>query len=186
MKRFTIRDTPIQGVKVVERVPIGDERGFLTRLFCADELRTAGWVASISQINHTYTKKRRTVRGIHFQHPPYAEMKLVTCVRGAIFDVAVDLRSGSATFLQWYGTELSDTNQQALLIPEGCGHAFQTLSKDVEIIYLHSRSYNREAEGALNLRDPRIEIDWPLSIGDTSERDASHPFVDDNYEGIQL
>lgn len=113
MSRFTITDTPLAGLKLIERQLTGDVRGHLSRLFCRDELYAAGWMKPIAQINHSSTVRKGTVRGMHFQRPPYAEMKLVSCLRGAVWDVAIDIRSGSPTFLQWYAVQLSADNHQA-------------------------------------------------------------------------
>ena len=124
MRRLTITDLSLGGVKLVERKRIGDRRGFLTRVFCADELAEAGWTDPIAQVNHTYTARRGTVRGMHFQRPPHAEMKLVTCLRGEIWDVALDVRNGSPTYLQWCAETLSADNGRALLIPQGFAHGF--------------------------------------------------------------
>ena len=129
MNRFRIQSTPLSGLQVITRQMLGDHRGFLSRLFCADELAQAGWTKPIAQINHTYTAKKGTVRGMHFQHPPHAEMKLVSCIRGEVWDVAVDLRANSPTFLHWHAEVLSADNHKALLIPEGFAHGFQTLSR---------------------------------------------------------
>ncbi|MDZ7804392.1 MAG: dTDP-4-dehydrorhamnose 3,5-epimerase family protein [Thiohalophilus sp.] len=128
MSRLQYSDTPLPGLRLIQRQRIGDHRGFMDRLFCAEELAEAGWVRPIAQINHTYTHRRGTVRGMHFQSPPHAEMKLVTCLRGAVWDVAIDLRPDSPTFLAWHGEELSPDNQRALLIPEGFAHGFQALT----------------------------------------------------------
>ncbi|MFM7576864.1 MAG: dTDP-4-dehydrorhamnose 3,5-epimerase family protein, partial [Microcystaceae cyanobacterium] len=138
-------DLGIAGLKTVTRQPIGDRRGFLARLFCAEELKEAGWHKPIAQINHTYTAQAGTVRGLHYQNPPHAEMKLVTCIQGQIWDIAVDLRANSPTFLTWQGAVLSAENHSALLIPEGCAHGFQALTDDVELIYCHSVPYNPTA-----------------------------------------
>lgn len=182
--RFTITATAIPGVQVVERKPVGDDRGFLARLFCTSELAAAGWLRPIAQVNHTFTGVRGTVRGMHFQHPPHAEMKLVICIRGAIYDVAVDLRRGSPTFLEHHAQMLSAENNQALLIPEGCAHGFQTLTGDVEIIYLHSAPYAATAEGGLSPLDSRLDIKWPLSVAAISKRDAAHPAVTGDFKGV--
>lgn len=186
MSRFSTSETPLAGVAVVERRRIGDSRGFLSRLFCATELRAAGWTRPVAQINHTLTRKRGTVRGMHFQTAPHAEMKLVTCLRGAVWDVAVDLRAGSATLLRWYGTELSADNGRALLIPEGCAHGFQTFTDDCELLYCHSAPYVGEREGLVNAVDPRIGIDWPLPIAERSERDRDAAHLPSEYSGIRL
>ena len=153
-------------------------------MFCADELALAGWKKPISQINLTVTAKRGTVRGMHFQHPPHAEMKLVNCVRGSVFDVAVDLRAGSPTFLQWHAEELSAENRRSLLIPEGFAHGFQTLTDDCELIYLHSIPYVPGAEGALNAQDPALAVRWPLAITELSERDRVHPNLTEQFTGL--
>ena len=186
MSRLTSSDTPLDGVKLFQRQRIGDHRGFLDRLFCADTLQAAGWRKPIAQINHTYTRQRGTVRGMHFQYPPHAEMKLVTCLRGAILDVAVDLRPGSPTFLSWHAEELSAENQRSLLIPEGFAHGFQTLSDDVEMLYCHSERYTPEAEGGLNPQDSRLAIAWPLPVSELSARDASHILIGNDFKGVVL
>ena len=186
MSRFAILDTPIAGLKVVERQQLGDSRGYLARLFCAEELAAAGWQKPIAQINQTQTQKQGTVRGMHYQRTPHAEMKLVTCLHGAIWDVAVDLRSGSPTFLQWHAEELSATNHRALLIPEGFAHGFQTLCDDCELLYLHSAAYVPNAESGLNSNDSMLAIGWPLAVTELSVRDAQHPMLDHQFKGLTL
>jgi dTDP-4-dehydrorhamnose 3,5-epimerase len=186
MKRFTVALLPLAGLTLVERQRLGDSRGFLSRLFCAEELAAVGWVAPVVQINHTQTAKCGTVRGMHFQRPPHAEMKLVTCIRGAVWDVAVDVRAGSSTFLHWHAEHLSVDNGRALLIPEGFAHGFQALSNDAELLYCHSVAYNLEAEAGLNPKDPRLAIAWPLNITELSVKDAQHPLIDSKFEGVRL
>lgn len=186
MGRFTVSDLPLAGLKLVERQRLGDHRGFLARLFCAEELAEAGWSKPIAQINHTMTARRGTVRGLHFQHPPQAEMKLVSCIRGEVWDVAVDLRAESPGFLAWHAERLSAENGRALLIPEGFAHGFQALTDDAELLYCHSAAYAPEAEGGLNPLDPRLAIAWPLEIADMSERDRAHPLLDAGFAGVRL
>jgi dTDP-4-dehydrorhamnose 3,5-epimerase len=186
MRRLTITDLSLGGVKLVERKRIGDRRGFLTRVFCADELAEAGWTDPIAQVNHTYTARRGTVRGMHFQRPPHAEMKLVTCLRGEIWDVALDVRNGSPTYLQWCAETLSADNGRALLIPQGFAHGFQTVTDDAELLYCHSKAYNAEAEAGANPRDTRLAIAWPLPISEISDRDARHPLVEAGLEGVDI
>lgn len=186
MNRFAFSDLPLKGLKRVERKRLGDNRGFLSRLFCAEELGQAGWEKPISQINQTYTAKKGTVRGMHFQLPPHAEMKLVSCIRGEVWDVAVDLREGSPTFLQWHAERLSVDNTTALLIPEGFAHGFQTLSDDVELLYCHSAAYFPECEAGLNAGDPILKIHWPLPITEISLRDSQHPMLDEQFSGFKL
>jgi dTDP-4-dehydrorhamnose 3,5-epimerase len=184
MSRFTITDLPVPGLKLVEGQILGDGRGCLTRLFCAEELAAVGWQKPIAQINLTFTARRGTVRGLHFQHPPHAEMKLVSCLRGRVWDVAVDLRRGSDTLLNWHAEELSAENQRALLVPEGFAHGFQALTDEVELLYCHSAAYHEPAEGGLNPQDRELAIEWPLEIAEISDRDAGHPMIDPGFEGI--
>lgn len=184
MNRFTVIDLPLPGLKLIERQRVGDSRGFLSRLFCAEELADAGWVKPVAQINHTYTALRGTLRGMHFQRPPHAEMKLVSCLRGEVWDVAVDVRADSPTFLQWHAERLSADNGQAMLIPEGFAHGFQTLTDDVELLYCHSAAYSHDAEAGLNPRDARLAIAWPLPITELSARDAAHPLIGTGFEGV--
>ena len=184
--RFSFLPTPLPGVWQLHRKPVTDTRGFFSRFYCADEFSAAGFSLPLVQINHSYSKQRGTLRGMHFQHPPHGETKVVSCVAGRIFDVAVDLRRGSATFLQWVGAELSAENQQSLLIPEGFAHGFQALSDACELIYLHSAAYQPASEGAVNANDPRLAIAWPLNIMEMSERDRAYPLITKEFEGIEL
>ena len=186
MTRLAVIDTPLAGLKVVQRQPIADARGFLARLFCADALREAGWRKPVAQINHTLTTREAAVRGLHFQHPPHAEMKLVSCVRGEVFDVAVDMRAGSPTFLHWFAERLSPGNGRALLIPEGFAHGFQTLTPDCELLYLHSSPHAPGSEGGLNAQDPRIGIEWPRAIAERSQRDSDQPLLSADFQGIPV
>jgi dTDP-4-dehydrorhamnose 3,5-epimerase len=186
MSRLTIIDTPIADLKIVRRQQFGDSRGFFSRLFCAEELSAAGWNKPIVQINQTFTQKQGTIRGMHFQLPPHSEMKLVTCLRGAVWDVAVDLRAESPTYLHWHAAELSASNECALLIPEGFAHGFQTLVEDCELIYLHSTAYAPTAEAGLNAKDPKLSINWPLNITAISPRDSEHKMLDHLFKGVAL
>lgn len=184
--RFDILDMPIQALKLVQRKPISDDRGYLERMFCSTDLKSLIPGKSIVQINHTLTTKRGTVRGIHFQPSPHAETKFVSCLRGEVFDVAVDLRRGSPTFLLWHAEILSAANHKTLMIPEGFAHGFQTLTKDCEMLYLHTTAYQADAEGGLNARDPRLAIQWPLPIAEQSVRDSAHPLVSEDFGGLAV
>ncbi len=186
MSRFDFVQIPLGGLVLVQRRVMEDDRGFLSRFFCVDEFREAGINKPIAQINHTLTRKKGAVRGLHFQFPPHAEIKLVSCLSGEIWDVAVDLRRDSPTFLKWHSEILSAKNRKSLLIPEGFAHGFQTLTEDCELIYLHTASYYPKAEGALNVADHKLNIAWPLPISDLSARDQNHPFIDNNFQGIVL
>ncbi|MDP3085503.1 MAG: dTDP-4-dehydrorhamnose 3,5-epimerase family protein [Rubrivivax sp.] len=184
MKRFELQPTPLSGLVLVQRQRLGDARGFLSRLFCTDELAAAGWTRPVRQINHTHTARRGCVRGLHFQHAPHAEAKLVSCLRGAVFDVAVDLRAGSPTFLRWHASTLTADNGCALLIPEGFAHGFQTLTDDVEMLYCHSAPHVAAAEGGIHPLDEQLAIDWPLPVSEMSPRDAAHARLATEFEGV--
>ena len=185
MGQLEVSATPLGGLKTLQRRCIEDSRGYFSRLFCANELRESGFPEAIFQVNQTLTLHRGAVRGMHFQHVPYAEIKIVSCLRGEVFDVAVDLRQGSPTFLSWYGDVLSAGNRKSLLIPEGFAHGFQTLTDDCELLYFHSAPYVPTAEGALNALDPRLSIEWPLPVGEMSERDRLHPHLQTDFTGIE-
>ena len=184
MSRFEITPTALDGLLRIQRQKHEDVRGFFSRFFCAEEMAAIGFAQPIAQINHTRTRRRGSVRGLHFQHPPHAEDKLVSCLHGEVFDVAVDLRRGSSTFLRWHAEVLGAGNMRSLLIPKGFAHGFQALSDDAELIYLHSAPYVPEAEGALNMLDPALDIRWPLPFADISERDAAHPHLTLEFSGI--
>ena len=184
--RFELLATPIAELMVLQRKPLGDSRGFLERLFCADELDSVLGTRRIVQVNRTLTIRRGTVRGLHFQHPPHEETKFVSCLRGAVFDVAVDLRQGSPTFLHWHGEILSAENHKTLMIPEGFAHGFQTLSDDCEMLYFHTAAHHALAEDGLNASDSRLAIRWPLPISELSSRDSALFMLDDNFSGVLL
>ena len=184
--RFEIQTTPLSGLKVIVRKPLGDSRGYLERMYCVDELSDVFVHRSIVQINHTLTQNKGTVRGMHFQYAPHAEMKLVSCLRGSVFDVARDLRSDSPTFLQWHSEILSDDNHKTFAIPEGFAHGFQTLTNDCEMLYLHTAAYVQHSEGGLNPNDPRLDIRWSLPISEISSRDTSHGLIADDFKGVVL
>lgn len=186
MNRFTIFETPLTGLIVVERQRLTDARGFLARMFCAEEFAAIGWNTPLAQINYTSTIRKGSIRGMHFQYPPHSEMKLVSCLHGEVWDVAVDIRSGSPTFLHWHGVYLSADNCQALMMPEGFAHGFQTLTNDVELLYCHSAVYSAGTEGGLNPQDPDLGIIWPLSVTEMSDRDMLHPLIHNGFEGVRL
>ena len=162
MNRFNFTKTFLEGVFIVEPKPICDERGYFERYFCAQDFKEIGIHKPIMQINHSKTIGKGAVRGIHYQIPPFCETKIVRCLKGAIYDVAVDLRTDSPTFLQYFGTELNEENGKYLAIPNGVGHAFQTLSDETEILYLVTEYFNAEADRTLNALDSTINIKWQL------------------------
>jgi len=181
---FKFFNTPIKGLKLIERKIIGDDRGFIERIFCEDNLKEIIFDKNIVQINHSLTKKKAAVRGMHYQIYPYAEKKIISCLKGKIWDVAVDLRKNSSTFLQYYGVILSEDNFKSFLIPEGFAHGFQTLSEKCELIYLHTERYKPDYEKGLNPLDPLIGIKWPLKISQLSERDKNQKILDEKFLGI--
>lgn len=182
--RFDISGTPLEGLEVLRRKPIGDSRGYLERMFCTGDLEEVLAGRSIAQINRTLTREIGTLRGLHFQRPPGAEMKFVSCIQGEVFDVAVDLRPESNTFLAWHGERLTAGNGRTLVIPEGFAHGFQTLTPDCILLYFHTASYMPSAEGGLNCLDSRLGISWPLPVGEMSERDAALPRVGPDFVGV--
>lgn len=186
MSRFVVTPLLLAGLSLLHRQPRADSRGTFSRLFCADELALAGWKGPVVQINHSKTLNRGSVRGLHFQRPPHAEIKLVTCIRGEIWDVAVDLRAGSPTFLHWHAQALSAANNAALLIPAGFAHGFQALSDDAEVLYCHSAPYIAEAEDGLNPTDPQLAIAWPVPITEISPRDAAFLPLSAGFKGVAL
>lgn len=186
MTRFSMNEPGIAGLQVIERKPIGDERGFLERMYCQETFAPFISGKGIRQVNHTLTRKAGVVRGMHYQHQPYAETKIVCCLKGEVLDIAVDLRKGSPTFLQHHAVVLSGGNFQSFLIPEGFAHGFQTLTTDCEMLYFHTADYNAEAEGSLNALDPRLAIEWPMPISERSARDIAHPMLTEDFFGVEI
>lgn len=170
---------------IVTSRPHQDERGSFARWFCEADLAAVIGGRRIVQINHSRTQARGAIRGLHFQHPPHAEMKLVRCLKGRVWDVAVDLRADSPTFLHWHAVELSAANGSMYVIPEGCAHGFQALEPDSELLYLHTAAYAPDAEAGVRHDDPRLGIRWPLPAADLSSRDRSHPLLDAGFAGLR-
>ncbi len=181
-----IYSTPLAGLRAIESTPHMDNRGQFTRLFCDNELSSLMGSRKIVQINHSRTTAVGAVRGMHYQLPPYAEMKLVRCIKGSVWDVVLDLRHGSPTFLHWHAEQLSAVNNKMMLIPEGFAHGFQVLEPDSELLYLHTASYTPGAEGGFKFDDPMFGIAWPLIPTDLSLRDASFKNIDNKFQGIPL
>lgn len=172
--------TPLAGVWSVETAPRGDARGRLTRLFCADAFAAAtGRALRFVQVNHTVTALRGTVRGLHFQHAPHAEAKLIRCIRGRVWDVAVDLRRDSPTYGRWHAVELSEDNERQFLIPEGCAHGFQALTDDAQLLYQHTAAWAPDHEAGVRHDCARLAIAWPLPVALVSARDRAHPTLDE-------
>jgi dTDP-4-dehydrorhamnose 3,5-epimerase len=176
--------TAIDGAFAVRHDVRSDSRGRFRRQYCEREFADAGLNMHWVQVNHSVTLGAGSVRGMHFQRPPAAETKLVSCPFGRAFDVAVDLRQGSPTFLKWAAVEIDEAT--SFYIPEGCAHGFQALTEEVHLIYQHSAYYAAEAEGGVRFDDPAIGIAWPLPIGTVSDRDRSLPLIGAGFEGIVL
>jgi dTDP-4-dehydrorhamnose 3,5-epimerase len=181
-----IIDTPLQDLHLVQSKNAGDARGIFSRLFCAESLRDILFDRQIVQINRSVTNARGTIRGMHFQKPPEAEMKLVRCIKGRVFDVAVDIRQDSPTFLHWHAIELSPESNLMFVIPEGFAHGFQTLSDDCDLLYLHTAPYNPDLEGGIPYDDPCVGISWPEPPVGISPRDNNLPRIDKSFSGIKL
>jgi dTDP-4-dehydrorhamnose 3,5-epimerase len=179
-------ETPLRGVYEAESTIVRDHRGQFARLFCAEALAAAHGERPIVQINHSLTRTVGAVRGLHYQRPPRAEAKWVRCLKGRVWDVAVDLRHGSRTLLRWHGIELSAEKMNAVFIPEGCAHGFQVLEPDSELLYLHTAPYASQHEGAVRWDDPRVSIAWPLAVTEMSERDRNHAALDKEFEGVLI
>lgn len=173
-----ILSSPIPDIKIIELDKLEDERGYFARTWCQRELANEGISMTIAQCNLSYNENAGTLRGMHYQIPPHAEMKIVSCTKGKIFDVAVDLRPNSLTFTQSFGIELSAGNKRQLLIPEGFAHGFLTLADQTEIYYLMSQFYNPEASRGLRWNDPAFGIDWPENVIHIKERDNTYPDFD--------
>lgn len=184
--RFSFAQTPLKGVWQVNRKPIRDERGFFARFYCQDEFSAIGLQGVPTQINHSRSDLQGTVRGMHFQYAPCAESKIVTCLHGDVFDVAVDLRAASPTFLKWFGMKLSADSQNSLVIPPGVAHGFQTLTPGAEVLYLVTTPYSPGHEGGVNPFDPAVNITWPISVSEVSERDRQRPFLGDEFAGMDM
>jgi len=174
--KFT--QTKIDGVFVVELEPIADERGFFARSFCREQFSQNNLVTDMVQGNISFNREAGTVRGLHFQRTPAAEVKLVRCTRGAIVDVAVDMRPNSPTRFQHVMVELTAENRKSLYIPQQFAHGFQTLEADCEVSYLVSEYYTPSAEGGLRYDDPKLGIVWPVPVTTVSEKDSRWPSLE--------
>ena len=179
-----IEKTNIEGLLLIELKQYNDDRGFFVERYNKKIFNELGLNLDFVQDNHSRSKIS-VLRGLHYQTDPH-QGKLVGVLRGKIFDVVVDLRKDSSTFLQWFGTELSPANNYAHVIPEGCAHGFQVLEQGSELLYLHTAAYTPASEAAIRFDDPMIGITWPLAPTEISQRDTSHPYLDKAFKGIAV
>jgi dTDP-4-dehydrorhamnose 3,5-epimerase len=166
-------ETKLQGAFVVDLKPIEDERGFFARAWCQQECQEHGLTPDVKQVNLSYNIHKGTLRGMHCQIEPYGEAKMVRAIRGAVFDVIIDLRPDSPTYQEWIGVELSAQNHRLLYVPENFAHGFQTLTNDTEILYQVSQFYTPGAERGIRYDDPAFAIEWPLDVSVISEKDRT-------------
>ncbi len=183
---MNIKSLSILGAAVVEMDPLVDPRGVFCRWFCQQELQSLIGSRRIVNMNFSRTEKTGAIRGLHFQYPPKAEMKLIRCIRGSVFDVIVDLRKDSPTFLKWHGELLTAENMKMLVVPEGFAHGFQTLEEKSEMLYLHTEFYSKELDAGICYHDPRIGIEWPLPAVEVSVKDQAYALLDGAFEGIKV
>ena len=177
--------TQLADAYLVDLEPFQDQRGLFARTFCQREFEEIGHGKPFVQFNHSHTNSKGTIRGLHFQHPPYGEIKLIRCIRGSVFDVMVDLRQDSPTFLQHVSAELSERNMRMIYIPEGFAHGFQTLEDHTELIYHHTAYYQPGSEGGIRYNDPAIGVQWPLEPVFMSEKDQKYPMIDPAFRGLK-
>lgn len=183
---MNIVETPLEGVYVVISEFVSDERGSFSRLYCDQQLSDILGNRVVVQTNISKNINRGCVRGLHFQYPPYSEMKLIRCLRGKVFDIAVDLRTNSETYLKWYATVLTPEKNNMMVIPEGCAHGFQVMMDNTELLYLHTSHYKPSHEGGVRFDDPELSIDWPISQTIVSEKDRQYSLIGVNFKGISL
>lgn len=177
--------TPIPGACTIEIEKRGDERGFFARMYCEREFAAAGLNTRFVQVNNSLSSRQGTLRGMHYQLPAAAEVKVVRCVRGALYDVIVDLRPDSPAFGHWYGAELSADNRRMMYVPQGCAHGFLTLAPDTEALYLVSAFYAPDRERGLRYDDPAFRIEWPIAPEEVSAKDRQWPSLDAQYHGLE-
>jgi dTDP-4-dehydrorhamnose 3,5-epimerase len=169
--------TPLADLYVVEIEPLNDDRGFFARSFCEHEFHAHSLELKVVQCNISFNEKAGTLRGLHFQAAPHEEAKLVRCTRGAIYDVAVDIRPASSTYLKWYAVELTSETRRMMFIPDGFAHGFQTLADKSEILYFMSEFYHPESARGLRWDDPMLGISWPIANLTISDKDRAYPLI---------
>lgn len=184
MDDFIVEELPLEGLKLIKRKPKADNRGFFSRIYCPEQLSAYGFIKSVAQINHSFSLKRGTIRGMHYQMHPYVDTKLISIIHGEILNVVVDLRVSSDSYLKTYSIELSGSESNGLLIPAGFAQGFQTLSDNVDLFYCQAEKYVKDFDSGLNPFDPALAINWPLPVSEISDRDKNHPLINKNFKGL--
>lgn len=182
---MTFEETILKGSFVIDLNTLQDDRGWFMRTYSKDDFeKHIGFEKEWVQMNQSFTVKKGSIRGMHFQLKPFSEIKLVRCIAGEVFDVIIDLRINSPTFLKWFGINLSSENKKMVYIPEGFAHGFQTLSENAELVYQHSEYYKPEAEAGIKYNDQAVNIQWPLEVTEISERDKNHLLIDSTFKAL--
>lgn len=186
LDKFKYTKTKFKDLLILERNSFIDTRGSFLRIFNKKKFKRLGFNYEIDSINYSVVKKKGTIKGLHFQTPPHAEAKIVTCLKGSIYDVCVDLRKDSKTFLKCHYEILTQKNKKSLMIPKGFAHGFQTLEHNCELLYLHSNSYRKTSESGINFKDKVLSINWPLKVSIISKRDMCHRKISKNFKGLKI
>lgn len=182
--KFT--ESPLEGSYIIEPEPFIDGRGLFYRMFCKKEFEQIGFKKEIVQINHSLTRQVGAIRGMHYQIPPVSEIKIIRCIKGAVYDVIIDIRTHSPTFRMWYGIEISKKNMKMVFIPEGFAHGFQVIDGPAELIYHHTEFYSPSHERGLRFDDPLLAINWPLNVTVVSEKDRNYSLINNNFIGVKI
>ena len=186
MSNFKFSKTSLSDLKIISREYQKDNRGYLTRLFCQDELKRKKFNDHIKQINLTLTSKKKTLRGFHYQIKPYCETKYVTCLKGEVLDIIIDLRKKSKTFLKYHSEIIREDDNKTILIPKGFAHGFLTLVNNCKLLYFHTANYSPKHERGINFKDPRLKLKLKLRPKYISDRDKNFPLIDNDFKGIQI
>ncbi len=181
---MTFTETILKGSFIIDLSVFTDDRGGFARTFCKKEFQKIGHTKEFVQFNHSYNTLKGTVRGMHYQVPPYQEIKLIRCIKGAVQDVIIDMRKDSPTFLQHINVELNEENKKMIYVPEGFAHGFQTLVDDTQLMYHHTEYYAPNADAGLNHNDKTLNIKWTLPVSVISEKDKNYKLIDNTFKAI--
>ena len=176
--------TPLEGAYLINLEKYEDERGFFARVFCESEFQEMGLSSRFIQVNNSLTGSKGTIRGMHYQLEPSAEVKIVRCIRGSLYDAIIDLRPDSSSFGKWFGSELSAENRQMMYVPKGVAHGFLTLEDNTETFYFASNSYSPDLERGIRFDDPYFGVEWPIPVTESSQKDKSFPAFDPEWHGV--